>query len=67
MAQDTQAFFFMQVGWPSEEQLLKAGATFDRGMWTFPDGSRGRFLPPQGRFMPVDDTVQEQPPRPEEH
>ena len=53
----TQAFYFSQMNpRPSEQLLQDAGAKFDGYWWVFPDASKGRFMPFEGRFaMPSED------------
>ncbi len=51
MLQNTQAFSFMTMRYPTEQKLRNAGAELLRGnVWKFPDGSFGRSSPYDGAF-----------------
>jgi hypothetical protein len=45
----------MEIGHPTEDQLTQAGGVFDREWWRFPDGSKGKFVPYQGRFAAIEE------------
>ena len=55
-SESSQAQFFQeQLQRPSEEQLSKVGAELRNGVWTFSDGSFGKFFGPEGHFMACDE------------
>ena len=64
MAQ-TQAVYFTSRGYPSNEELTAAGGVFQNGWWIFPDGSRGRSFPMEGRFIAYQPEVEIPGPLPE--
>ena len=43
--------FMLQDRNPTDEQLMDAGGEMVGGFWVFPDGSRGRRMPMEGRFI----------------
>ena len=52
--QRSQAAYFMSKLQISHEELLAAGAVCEGGVYRFPDGSGGRFMPFEGRFIVLD-------------
>lgn len=52
--QKSQAADFMSKVKVIRDELTAAGALVNNGVWTFPDGSVGRFLSFEGRFIAID-------------